>query len=164
MYHVNNGIWAKDTITFDKSTTLISTSSSHADDAHPTAAVRKTKSVLSFTGLFGCAEAYKTCTPDSPADCLNATSECPVGPTPSNLFEGGCPGSNNGKEAGWTFNFGGPASAMAVPEQVFNAGLINNKVVSERRIKMNWQPCWTEQSSTSHLQKWLAQWQSVCLL
>ena len=128
VFNINNGIWAKDAITFDKSTTLITTRSTHG--GRTTVTISKKQAPLSFTGLFGCAEVYKTCTPDSPADCLNATSECPAGATPSNLFEGGCPGSNNGQEAGWTFNVGGPASAMAVPEQVFIAGLISSKVVS----------------------------------
>ncbi|WIA17710.1 hypothetical protein OEZ85_009227 [Tetradesmus obliquus] len=54
---------------------------------------------LSFKGMFGCAEAY-----------IN------------------CPGSGNGIEAGWTFNVGGAPSAMAVPEQIYQAGLISKKV------------------------------------
>lgn len=87
-------------------------------------------SAVSFTGLFGWAEACKQCTSSSPANCASQSSDCPTGDAPSSLFQGDCPGSGSSIEAGWTFNVGGPASAMAVPEQAFKAGLISQKVVS----------------------------------
>jgi hypothetical protein len=110
----NNGIWAQDTFTFDKATSLTTIFSSRGGVSNAT--VNRKTAPLSFKGLFGCAEAYKQCTPDSPANCLDVSSECPVGDAPSSLFEGECRGSNNGKEAGWTFNVGGPASAMTMPD------------------------------------------------
>jgi hypothetical protein len=129
VYNINNGIVAKDSITFDNATSI--TTTRYSANGHASVTTKATAAALSFTGLFGCAEAYKQCTPQSPANCVNQSSDCPEeGAVPSNLFQDQCPGSGSGIEAGWTFNVGGPASAMAVPEQVFKAGLISKKVVS----------------------------------
>ncbi|WIA21667.1 hypothetical protein OEZ85_000838 [Tetradesmus obliquus] len=106
-YNINNGLIAHDTVTVQN---VLSGGS------------------LSFPGLFGCAEAYIKCTPANP-NCFNQTTQCPAaGSSSSNLFDGTCPGSGNGIEAGWTFNVGGAPSAMAVPEQIYQAGLISKKV------------------------------------
>jgi hypothetical protein len=87
---------------------------------------------LSFNGMFGCAEAYISCTPEQPDCFTNATQCSAAGDSTANLFTGSCPGSGNGIEAGWTFNVGGAPSAMSVPEQIYKAGLISKKVVSDR--------------------------------
>lgn len=130
MYNINNGIVAQDAITFDNATAITTTIHPHSTGPASTETRHTKEGPLGFTGLFGCAEAYKQCTPNSAADCVSTSSDCPAGDAPSSLFQGQCPGSGNGIEAGWTFNVGGPASAMAVPEQVFKAGLISKKVVS----------------------------------
>lgn len=134
-YNINNGVFAKDAITFNSAATLLiksdeASSATTTDSTTARHADRHTQQPVSFKGLFGCAEAYKQCTPSSPADCASDASICPTGNSPSSLFQGGCPGSGAGIEAGWTFSVGGPASAVAVPEQAFNAGLISQKVVS----------------------------------
>jgi hypothetical protein len=137
VYNINNGVFAKDVIAFNNATTLVAvTTATNGPD--PTAGSGTTQHTdkthihqpVSFKGLFGCAEAYKRCTPQSPADCASDASSCPTGDSPSSLLQGECPGSGSGIEAGWTCNVGGPASAVAVPEQAFNAGLISKKVVS----------------------------------
>lgn len=127
--HTNNAILAKDSITFDNVTTL--TTTRHHRNGKSSIRTKAQVAPVSFTGMFGCAEAYKQCTPSSPANCASESSNCPAGAAPSTLFQGACPGSGSGIEAGWTFNVGGKASAMAVPEQVLNAGLISKKVVSQ---------------------------------
>lgn len=136
-YNIYNAIVAQDTISFGQVTSL--TTYRFYSKGHSSSSVNKKDTTLSFKGLFGCAEAYKQCTSDSPADCLTASSTCPAGPPASSLFEGTCPESNKGIEAGWTFNVGGPASAMAVPEQAFKAGLISKKVVSG--LLADWTSC-----------------------
>lgn len=128
LFNINNAIVAKDAITFNNATTITTKYSNNAGTTH--VSVQRKAKALSFIGLFGCAEAYLTCTPSSPTNCVSDASTCPDGNTPSGLFQGACPGSGSGIEAGWTFNVGGPASAMAVPEQAFKAGLISKKVVS----------------------------------
>lgn len=120
--------WAKDSIAFNNATTLVSTYTT--TEGTTKVHVDRTAGAVSFKGLFGCAEAYKQCTSDSAANCVADASNCPVVNTPAALFQGQCPGSGSGVEAGWTFNVGGPASAMGVPEQVFKAGLISKKLVS----------------------------------
>jgi hypothetical protein len=113
-YNINNGCIAQDTVTVQN---VLSGGR------------------LSFNGMFGCAEAYIKCTPDQPS-CFNDTTQCPAaGGSTAGLFDGTCPGSGSGIEAGWTFNVGGAPSAMAVPEQIYQAGLISKKVVSSRRHK-----------------------------
>jgi hypothetical protein len=130
IYNINNGVIAHDAITFDNATSVITKVHTASNGQTSVSTSTQGEGPLSFKGLFGCAEAYKMCTPDSGPDCVSQASNCPTGNTPSSLFQGSCPGSGNGIEASWTFNVGGPASAMAVPEQVFKAGLISKKVVS----------------------------------
>jgi hypothetical protein len=109
-YNINNGRIAQDTVTVQN---VLSGGQ------------------LSFNGMFGCAEADIKCTPQQP-DCFSAATQCPAaGDSAANLFNGSCPGCNNGIEAGWTFNVGGAPSAMSVPEQIYKAGLIRKKVVSD---------------------------------
>jgi hypothetical protein len=109
-YNINNGLIAQDTVTVQN---VLSGGR------------------LSFQGLFGCAEAYIKCTPANP-DCFSQKTQCPAAGSSNinDLFNGGCPFSNLGIEAGWTFNVGGPPSAIAVPQQIYQAGLISKKVVS----------------------------------
>lgn len=121
--NINNGIVAKDTITWDNATTLTVVQRSSKGTTQTT--INRKAAAVSFTGLFGCAEAYKQCTSTSAPYCISSASNCPAGATPSDLFQGQCPESGHGIEAGWTFNVGGPASAMAVPEQAYQAGLIS---------------------------------------
>jgi hypothetical protein len=112
-YNINNGLIAQDTVTVQ-----------NVLSGGP----------LSFNGFFGCAEAYIKCTPADPS-WFNQTTQCPAAGSSSSssgLFNGSCPGSGNGIEAGWTFNVGGAPSAMAVPEQIYKAGLISKKVVGTK--------------------------------
>jgi hypothetical protein len=115
-YNINNGSIAQDTVTVQNVLA---------------------GAPLSFQGFFGCAEAYIKCTPADPS-CFNQTTQCPsaAGSSSSSagLFNGSCPGSGNGIEAGWTFAIGGAPSAMAVPEQIYKAGLISKKVVRAQML------------------------------
>lgn len=114
--NINNGHMAQDTVTINN---VVS---------QPSRAL----SIPNF--LFGCAEAYKQCTPSEPPNCLNTSTTCPAaGQSPAPLFQGLCPGSGQGIEAGWTFSFDDTApSAIGVPQQVFQANLIKKQVVGLR--------------------------------
>lgn len=84
---------------------------------------------LSLQAVFACAQATFYCAQGGSA-CQLAQQSCPTNTTPQSiLMKGGCVKSRKGVEAGWTFNAGGSASAVALPEQVYRAGLIKNRVL-----------------------------------
>jgi hypothetical protein len=94
--------------------------------------------VITFKGLFGCSQASISCSAAA-GSCYNAATTCPTAAAGiAALFKGSCPGSGRGLQAGWTFGLpdtvrnGGElaAGALAVPEQLFKAGIITKRVVS----------------------------------
>jgi hypothetical protein len=95
--------------------------------------------VISFRGYFGCSQASISCGAAA-SSCYNAAITCPTaGAGSAALFRGSYPGSGRGIQAGWTFslpntvsNGGVPAAGtLAVPEQLFKAGVISKRVVSD---------------------------------
>lgn len=112
-YNGNKGVFAKDTITVKN---MISGN-------------------LTFAATFACAEARWKCNETDTA-CIQGNQTCPsTAAAAQNILKGGCVGDNSGIEAGFTFSLGGRPSALALPEQVFDAGLIKN-----RTLGFCWQP------------------------
>jgi hypothetical protein len=94
--------------------------------------------VIFFRGYFGCSQASISCGATA-SSCYNTATTCPAAAAGSAaLFRGSCPGSGRGVTAAWTFslpntvsNGGVPtAGTLAVPEQLFKAGVIQKRVVS----------------------------------
>jgi hypothetical protein len=133
IYNISNGVVAKDSTAISNATTLGTT---YTTIKGKTVRVNKSSDPSSFTGLIGCAEALNKGTPESTTTCVADASNCYVGSSPATLFQGPCAVSGSGIEAGWTFSVGGPAFAMAVPEQGDKAGLIIREVVSEELISV----------------------------
>ncbi|PRW05907.1 hypothetical protein C2E21_9413 isoform A [Chlorella sorokiniana] len=112
-FNGNKGVFAKDTITVKN---MLSGS-------------------LSFPAAFACAEATWKCS-ETDTSCIQGNQTCPsTAAAASNILKGGCVGDNAGIEAGFTFSLGGRPSAAALPEQVFQSGLIKN-----RTLGFCWQP------------------------
>lgn len=97
---------------------------------------------LTFQGKFGCAHSFTRCSYQS---CYDTTTSCPTdysGVLP--MARGTCPGSGNGITAGWSFNVVGASaapSALSVPEQVYRAGLIKQRIVSPTTAQGALGPC-----------------------
>jgi hypothetical protein len=94
--------------------------------------------VISFKGYFGCSQASISCNAAA-SSCYSTATTCPAAAAGiATLFKGTCPGSGRGLQAGWSFslpntvsNSGVPAAGtLAVPEQLFKAGVVTKRVVS----------------------------------
>lgn len=87
---------------------------------------------LSLNATFACAEAYSYCDQTN-TTCKQSQQTCPASATQTaSLMQGSCLADGNGIEAGWSFSTSAneSASSLALPEQVFRAGLIQQRVVS----------------------------------
>lgn len=123
VYNINNGIVAQDTITFDKATPWSQPRA--ATKAEPPSLWRRHTLPRASQPCLGVLRPTSNARPQALQTAWTSQVAVPLRMPPAAFLR-----ANNGIEAGWTFNVGGPASAMAVPEQAFKAGLISRKVAS----------------------------------